>query len=45
MIYTSGTTGHPKGALHAHRVLIGHLPGVEMHHDFLPQAGIGSGRR
>ncbi len=39
MIYTSGTTGHPKGALHAHRVLIGHLPGVEMHHDFLPQAG------
>ncbi|CAN1527173.1 Acs Acyl-coenzyme A synthetases/AMP-(fatty) acid ligases [Rhabdaerophilaceae bacterium] len=39
MIYTSGTTGHPKGALHAHRVLIGHLPGVEMHHDFLPQSG------
>ncbi|MCA3626413.1 MAG: AMP-binding protein [Methylobacterium sp.] len=39
MIYTSGTTGHPKGALHAHRVLVGHLPGVEMHHDFLPQPG------
>lgn len=39
MIYTSGTTGQPKGALHAHRVLIGHLPGVEMHHDFTPQAG------
>jgi acetyl-CoA synthetase len=39
MIYTSGTTGHPKGALHGHRVLLGHLPGVEMHHDFLPQAG------
>ncbi|MGL5447680.1 MAG: AMP-binding protein, partial [Rhabdaerophilum sp.] len=39
MIYTSGTTGHPKGALHGHRVLLGHLPGVEMHHDFLPQKG------
>jgi acetyl-CoA synthetase len=37
MIYTSGTTGPPKGALHAHRVLLGHLPGVEMHHEFLPQ--------
>ncbi|OWY18638.1 AMP-dependent synthetase [Thioclava sp. JM3] len=39
LIYTSGTTGNPKGALHAHRVLLGHLPGVEMSHDFLPQAG------
>jgi acetyl-CoA synthetase len=39
MIYTSGTTGQPKGALHAHRVLIGHFPGVEMSHDFFPQAG------
>jgi acetyl-CoA synthetase len=37
LIYTSGTTGNPKGALHAHRVLIGHLPGVEMSHDFFPQ--------
>ncbi|NNU81099.1 AMP-binding protein [Halovulum dunhuangense] len=37
--YTSGTTGPPKGALHAHRVLLGHLPGVETHHDFLPQPG------
>ncbi len=35
IIYTSGTTGKPKGALHAHRVLLGHLPGVEMSHDFL----------
>ncbi|MGB0498867.1 MAG: AMP-binding protein [Rubricella sp.] len=33
LIYTSGTTGAPKGALHAHRVLPGHLPGVEMSHD------------
>ncbi|ADZ68818.1 acyl-CoA synthetase [Polymorphum gilvum] len=39
IIYTSGTTGQPKGALHAHRVLLGHLPGVEMSHDFLPQPG------
>ncbi|WP_420391656.1 AMP-binding protein [Acuticoccus sp.] len=39
LLYTSGTTGDPKGALHAHRVLLGHLPGVEMSHDFLPQEG------
>lgn len=39
LIYTSGTTGNPKGALHAHRVLLGHLPGVEMSHDFFPQKG------
>ncbi len=39
MIYTSGTTGLPKGALHAHRVLLGHLPGVQLPHEFLPQAG------
>lgn len=39
LIYTSGTTGAPKGALHAHRVLSGHLPGVEMSHDRLGQPG------
>ncbi|HEX7968867.1 MAG TPA: AMP-binding protein, partial [Stellaceae bacterium] len=39
IIYTSGTTGNPKGALHAHRVLLGHLPGVEMPHEFFPQPG------
>ncbi|MCB1405911.1 MAG: AMP-binding protein [Rhodobacteraceae bacterium] len=39
LIYTSGTTGAPKGALHAHRVLTGHLPGVEMSHDRLGQRG------
>jgi acetyl-CoA synthetase len=27
MVYTSGTSGPPKGALYAHRVLLGHLPG------------------
>ncbi|WP_341667423.1 acyl-CoA synthetase [Alcaligenes sp. SDU_A2] len=37
LIYTSGTTGSAKGALHAHRVLLGHLPGVEMSHNFLPR--------
>ncbi len=39
IIYTSGTTGNPKGALHAHRVLLGHLPNVEMTHDFFPKPG------
>jgi len=39
LVYTSGTTGPPKGALHGHRVLLGHLPGVETHHDFFPQPG------
>jgi len=39
IIYTSGTTGAPKGAVHAHRVLLGHLPGVEMPHERFPQPG------
>jgi acetyl-CoA synthetase len=39
IIYTSGTTGNPKGALHAHRVVLGHMPNVEMCHDFLPKPG------
>ena len=39
MIYTSGTTGLAKGALHGHRVLLGHIPGVQFPHEFLPQAG------
>jgi acetyl-CoA synthetase len=39
IIYTSGTTGAPKGALHAHRVLLGHLPGVELPQEFFPQPG------
>jgi acetyl-CoA synthetase len=39
MIFTSGTTGPPKGALHGHRVLLGHVPGVQMPHEFLPQPG------
>lgn len=39
MIFTSGTTGPPKGALHGHRVLLGHLPGVQTAYEFLPQPG------
>jgi acetyl-CoA synthetase len=37
LIYTSGTTGSPKGALHGHRVLTGHLPGVALSHNLLGQ--------
>lgn len=39
LIYTSGTTGPPKGALHAHRVLLGHLPGAEFYHEYFPRPG------
>jgi acetyl-CoA synthetase len=37
--FTSGTTGHPKGALQAHRSMLGHLPGAEFCLDFFPQPG------
>jgi acetyl-CoA synthetase len=39
MIYTSGTTGQPKGALHGHRVVLGHLPGAELPYYPFPQEG------
>jgi acetyl-CoA synthetase len=39
IVYTSGTTGNPKGVLYAHRILLGHMPGVEFPHDFFPQPG------
>lgn len=39
MIYTSGTTGPPKGALHGHRVLAGHIPGMQFAHPGLGQSG------
>ena len=34
LVYTSGTTGYPKGALHAHRALLGHLPAARHWFDF-----------
>lgn len=39
LIYTSGTTGAPKGVLHAHRFLIGHLPSMETVHPGFGGAG------
>ena len=39
LIYTSGTTGPAKGALHAHRALLGHLPGFTLSHDYFPHDG------
>lgn len=38
LIYTSGTTGPPKGALVAHRALLGNLTGFEASQNFFPQA-------
>ncbi|MBB3316627.1 acetyl-CoA synthetase [Rhizobium sp. BK181] len=37
MIFTSGTTGPPKGALHGHQVLAGHIPGMQFAHEGFPQ--------
>jgi len=45
MIYTSGTTGQPKGALHGHRVLPGHLPGFELVHEIFRAKAIFSDAR
>ncbi len=39
LIYTSGTTGPPKGALIAHRAVLGNFTGFEMSQNFFPQAG------
>ena len=39
LVYTSGTTGPPKGALHVHRTMLGHMPGFDFYHEFPPQPG------
>ena len=39
LIYTSGTTGPPKGALHAHGMLLGRLPSMEFVHQSFPMPG------
>jgi acetyl-CoA synthetase len=39
LIYTSGTTGDPKGVLHAHRFIYGHLPCLELALGWFPQEG------
>ncbi|MBI4587917.1 MAG: AMP-binding protein, partial [Candidatus Rokubacteria bacterium] len=37
ILYTSGTTGPPKGALEAHRKLIGFVPPFQLLHNFAPR--------
>jgi len=40
IIYTSGTTGKPKGAHHAHRKLIGYIPGWQMINGFPGESAV-----
>lgn len=37
--FTSGTTGLPKGTLQGHCSMLGHMPGLELTYEFLPQDG------
>lgn len=39
LVYTSGTTGYAKGALHAHRSLLGRQPASEYWFSFAPDGG------
>lgn len=38
IFYTSGSTGQPKGALHGHRMILGHLNCVRLGFEMAPQA-------
>ena len=40
IIYTSGTTGEPKGAHHAHRKLLGYIPGWQMINEFPGESAV-----
>jgi acetyl-CoA synthetase len=37
LFYTSGSTGEPKGVLHAHRFLLGHIPAYQLYFELAPK--------
>lgn len=39
LFYTSGSTGPPKGVLHAHRFLLGHIPTYQLYFEMAPRDG------
>lgn len=39
LFYTSGSTGPPKGVLHAHRFLLGHIPTYQLYFEMAPREG------